>query len=106
MNIRKADIPFDICKMLTLPLGLASKKRIKFKAYKEKVKVTEKKAKNRKGKKGKAKEIIFNDIFSRLTIKLTFFDSISIFRNLVSFDIFRDVHHGLIIFINELIKLF
>lgn len=92
--------------MLTFPPKFTPEKRIKFETYKKKIKITEKKIKNRKGKKSKTKKITLNNILPKLTIKLTFFNPIFIFKNLIFFNIFRDIYHSLAIFVNELIKLF
>lgn len=94
INIKKADIPLNILKMPILLPGFKPKKRVKFNAYKAKIKAAKAKSNTgRKGKKAKANAIIMlNDKLPFLSIKLTFFDLIFLFSNLIASDIFRIAH--------------
>lgn len=78
--------------MPTLLLGLKLEKHIKFKVYKVKVKATNKEAKNKRGKKVRAKLIILDKDLPKLSIKLIFFNLISIIRNLITSDIFYTIY--------------
>ncbi|ROV88174.1 hypothetical protein VSDG_09301 [Cytospora chrysosperma] len=91
--------------MPTLPPSLKPEERIKFKAYKAKVRAANEEAKNKRGKKAKAK-VEAPDKLPNLSIKLTFFDPISIFKNLIASDIFRNAHQGPAYFVDEPTELF
>lgn len=106
INMREADIPLDITKMPTIPPGLAPEERLKFEAYKAKQKAAEEQAKSRKGKRGKAKEVVADVPLPLLKQKLSYFDPISMLKNFVASDIFRDAHHGPALFVDEPVELF
>ncbi|ROW07924.1 hypothetical protein VMCG_03429 [Cytospora schulzeri] len=105
MHMREADIPLDILKMPTLPPSLKPEERTKFEAYKAKVRAADEEAKNKRGKKAKGKAVAPEKL-PDLSMKLTFFDPISIFKNLVASDIFRNAHQGPAHFVDEPTELF
>lgn len=106
MHMREADIPLDVLKMPTLPPGLKPEERIKFEAYKAKVKAADEEAKNKRGKRARAKPIAPDEDLPKLSMKLTFFDPISIMRNLIASDIFRTAHQGPAHFVDNPTELF
>lgn len=108
MNMREADIPLDVLKMPTLPPGLKPEERVKFEAYKAKVRAAEAESNTgRRGKRAKANATVMPDEeLPSLSMKLTFFDPISLFSNLVASDVFRTAHQGPALFVDEPTELF
>lgn len=92
--------------MPTLLLGLKPKKHVKFKTYKAKVKIVKDKAKNKKGKRARAKPVLPPKDMLKLSIKLTFFNPISLFINYISFNIFKNRYYSLYKLINNPIELY
>lgn len=104
--MQKANIPLNIMQMPTFPLGLKPNKHIKFKIYKAKVKAVKNKVKNKRGKRARARPILLLEDMPKLSIKLTFFNLISIFKNYISFNIFKNTYYSLCKLINKPVKLY
>ncbi|TRX98548.1 hypothetical protein FHL15_000622 [Xylaria flabelliformis] len=103
MNMREVDIPLNILKLPTLPATLKPEEKKLLEAYKAQLKD------KGKGKgKGKAESVRPQDLkkLPVVTMKLTYFDPTSVFKNYVASDIGRKTHHGPAIFVDEPTELF
>ncbi|KAI1485633.1 hypothetical protein F5X96DRAFT_674446 [Biscogniauxia mediterranea] len=107
MNMREADIPLNVLKLPTLPASLKPEEKKKIEAYRELMT-----PKDDKGK-GKARARVTRedkDAMAKdlpvVTMKLTFFDPISVFKNYIASDIGQRTHHGPAIFVDEPTELF
>lgn len=90
--MRKANIPLDVLKMPTLLPGFKLEECIKFEVYKVKVKAANKEAKNKRGKRVRVKLIVLDEDLPKLSMKLIFFNLISIMRNLIASNIFHTIY--------------
>lgn len=92
--------------MPTFSLGLKPKEHIKFEIYKAKIKIAKDKAKNKKGKRARARPVLPPKNILKLSIKLTFFNLISLFINYISFNIFKNRYYGLCKLVNNPMELY
>jgi hypothetical protein len=104
IDMRKADIPLNVLETPTLAPGPKPQERQKFEAYKEKVRAAEEQARAR-GRRSKA-EAQPDEPEPSLSMKLTFFDPLSMFKNSLASDIYRDTYHGPAELIDEPVELY
>ncbi|RYC58953.1 hypothetical protein CHU98_g7247 [Xylaria longipes] len=104
MKMRKAEIPLNVMKLPTLPPGMKADEREKIQAFKLKL------AEHRRGarSKGKGKDKAISEHapptaaelkllaldLPKITMNLTFFDPISVFKNFVASDIVKRSYSG------------
>ncbi|KAI1131426.1 hypothetical protein F5Y10DRAFT_262185 [Nemania abortiva] len=104
MKMRKAEIPLNVMKLPTLPPGMKADEREKIQAFK--LKLAEHRRHSRSKGKGKDKAIFENapptaaelrllalDL-PKITMNLTFFDPISVFKNFIASDIVKGSYSG------------
>lgn len=99
MNMREMDVPLDIEKLPTLPPGLKPEERAKLEEYKAKVAEAKRQGRSRRSVKVEAGMPV-------PVMKLTFFDPVAVFKNIIASDIFKQCHSGPAVFVDQPVELY
>ncbi|KAF7532596.1 hypothetical protein G7054_g7828 [Neopestalotiopsis clavispora] len=112
MNMRQAEIPVNILNLPTVPASLKASERQMLESWKSKIAEAEAAAKaSGKSRTGARNKIIqqaqkAEKDLPTATMKITFFDPPSVFKNFIASDLYRDAHHGPAMFVDEPTELF